>query len=78
MQEVRLKASKAEEETNLGGIRMCRKTLFELFANLGDWLTKEAKNRDNAIILGVLSILSPIGFIFAISFIMSVYRKRKK
>jgi hypothetical protein len=57
---------------------MSGKVLFNLFADLGDWLVNKAKNKDTAIILGVLSIFTPIGFIFAISFIMSVYRKRKK
>ena len=78
MQEVRLQISQTKEKTNLGGTIMCGKTLFNLFANLGDWLTKEAKKRDTAIILIILSIFSPIGFLFATGFIMSALRKRKK
>jgi len=54
------------------------KKLYNFFADLGDWLTKEAKNRDNAIILVVLSILSPLGLIFAVSFIASIHRKKGK
>jgi hypothetical protein len=57
---------------------MCRKSLFNFFANFGDWLTKEAKKKDAAIILIVLSIFSPIGFLFATGFIISILRKRKK
>jgi hypothetical protein len=54
------------------------KKLFNLFADLGDWLTKKVKNKDYAIILSVLCIFSPLNLIFAISFIASVYRKSKK
>jgi hypothetical protein len=54
------------------------KKLYNLFADLGDWLTEEVKNRDNAIILGILCILSPLGFIFAVSFIASIHRKSKR
>ena len=77
MQEMRLQASQTKEKTRVG-YNMSGKVLFNLFADLGDWLIDKVKKKDNAIILGVLSILSPIGFIFAISFIMSVYRKRRK
>jgi len=52
--------------------------LFNLFADLGDWLAGQSRNRDRAIILVIISIFSPLGFLFASSFIASVYRKRLK
>jgi hypothetical protein len=55
-----------------------KKKLFNLFADLGDWLTEEVKNRDNAIIVGILCIFSPLNMVFAVSFIASVYRKSKR
>jgi len=57
---------------------MCGKVLYNLFADWGDWLEKESKNKWSAVILGILSVFSPMGFLFAISFIMSANRKRKK
>jgi hypothetical protein len=54
-----------------------KKELYNLFADLGDWLREQSKNKDRAIILGILCILSPINIIFAISFIASANRKKK-
>jgi len=55
-----------------------KRKLLNLFADLGDWLTDKAKNKDNAIILGILCLVSPLNLIFVLSFIASAYRKGKK
>jgi len=52
--------------------------LYNLFADLGDWLTEKVKDRDNAIIIGILCIFSPLNLIFAVSFIASIHRKSKR
>jgi len=52
--------------------------IYILFADLGDWLAEKVKNTDNAIIIGILCILSPLSLIFAISFIASIHRKSKR
>jgi len=52
--------------------------VVELAADFGEWLEKIAKNKTNAIITVVLSIFSPLGFVFAASLIANAYRKRKK
>lgn len=53
-------------------------TLFDLFADLGDWLAEQSKKKGTAIILVIISFFSPLGFLFASSFIASVYRKGLK
>jgi hypothetical protein len=52
--------------------------IFNLFADLGDWLMEKSKDKGNATILAVLCIFSPLNLIFAVSFIAAVYRKGKK
>jgi len=53
------------------------KKLFNLFANIGDWIIREVKKKDSAIVLGILSVIYPIGFVFTVSLIVSIYRKRR-
>lgn len=53
-----------------------KKKIYNLFADLGDWLGEKAKDRGNAIILAILCIFSPLNLIFALSFIASVNRKK--
>lgn len=52
--------------------------LYDLFADLGDWLGKKSKDKGNAIILAVLCIVSPLNLVFAVSFIASSHRKGKR
>ena len=47
-------------------------------ADFGEWLTKAAKKKTNAIILVILAVFSPLGFIFASGLIAYAYRKGKK
>jgi hypothetical protein len=54
------------------------KKLYNLFADLGDWLVEKVKNTDNAIIIGILCIFTPLNLIFALSFIAFHNRKGKK
>ena len=54
-----------------------RKKVVDIAADLGDWLVEKSKKKRNAIILTIISLLSPLGFIFAASMIARSYRKRK-
>ncbi len=51
--------------------------IISLAADFGDWLTRMSKNKTNAIILVILSIISPLGFLFATCMIANNYRKNK-
>jgi len=53
-------------------------SIYNLFADLGDWLTEEVKNSFHAFVIALLSLIAPLGFIFVISFIASSNRKQKK
>lgn len=55
-----------------------KKKLYNLFADLGDWLIKKSKDKENAIILVILCLISPLNLFFAVSFIASAYRKKNK
>lgn len=57
--------------------RFCNR-IVKFSSDLGGWLSEKSKKKTNAIILVILSILSPIGFIFATSLIAYSYRKGKK
>ena len=52
--------------------------IVKLASDFGEWLHNTARNKTNAIILVLLSIVSPLGFIFAASLIAYAYRKGKK
>lgn len=52
--------------------------IVKLAADFGEWITKMSKNKNNAILLVVLALFSPLGFIFAASLIAYAYRKSKK
>lgn len=54
------------------------KGMYNLFADFGDWLDRKSRNGDNAIILGILAILSPLGMLFSWGFIASSNRKRAR
>jgi hypothetical protein len=54
-----------------------KRELYNLFADLGDWLREESRQKNKAIILGILCIISPINLIFAVGFIASANRKKK-
>jgi hypothetical protein len=76
MQEVRKSRTQTKAQTIV--IEMSWKDIFDFFADFGDWLFKVAKKRNNAIVIVILSIFSPIGLIFVGSFVASIYRKRRK
>ena len=59
-------------------ITMCVKACANLVANFGEWLYKVSRNKSNAILLVILALFSPLGFIFASSLIAYAYRKGKK
>lgn len=52
------------------------KSVYTIFADFGDWLVKKSKNKDNAIILAVLSIVTPLNVFFVLGFIASSNRKK--
>ncbi|HLC58992.1 MAG TPA: hypothetical protein VJH34_00530 [archaeon] len=54
------------------------KDIYNMFADLGDWLNRKSKKDNPALVIGILSIIAPLGLIFIISFIFSANRRGKK
>ena len=54
------------------------KKIVYLAADLGEWLETTSRKKSNAIILVILAIIAPIGFLFATSLIAHSYRKGRK
>ena len=52
--------------------------VIKLASDFGEWLYKASRNKSNAVTLVVLSLFSPLGFVFASSLIAYAYRKGKK
>ncbi len=52
--------------------------LLELMGDFGEWIVSKSRKKSNAVILVILSLISPLAFIFVSSIIVHFYRQGKK
>lgn len=52
--------------------------ILDIAVDFGEWLVEKSKKKNNAIIIVILSIFSPLAFLFSACMIAYNYRKSKR